>query len=91
MDESAVSAWLSSGAEVRSPRDLDDLMDGLAEDLPPYARSLIEALRRFRVTSDLRDVSPSITREAAHHIERLEAENLLLARIAASRDREPGR
>lgn len=67
---------------TRTPRGLDDLMDGLAGTLPAYSRWLIDRLRQFRVTSDLRDTSPSVTREAAHHIERLEAENLLLSHMS---------
>lgn len=86
MYDPAVRASLSSGAEVRTPRDFDDLMDGLADSLPAYSRSLTDRLRQFRVTAELIHTAPAIAREAAHHIERLEAENMLLARTALSLD-----
>lgn len=49
-------------AEVSTPRDLDDLMDGIAERLPAYSRWLTERLRQFRVASDPSGSSPPLAR-----------------------------
>jgi len=66
-----------------TPRDFDDLMDSLSEELPAYAQGLTRRLREFHVTRDLVGVSPAVTREAAAHIEKLESENILLSRATA--------
>lgn len=86
-EASALSSYLT--ANLRTPRDFDDLMEGLAQALPAYSKRLTERLRQFRVSEDLCGTSPSVTREAAYQIERLEAENMLLSRVAASRDSRP--
>jgi hypothetical protein len=71
---------------VSSPRDYDEIMDRLVAEIPLYGEELIERLRRFHVTDDLVGTSPALAREAACHIERLESENLILARLVAGID-----